>query len=363
MSLSQEQWRNATTIYQVGRKMGMSTRDIQIALITAMQESRLRNLRYGDRDSQGLFQQRPSQGWGSVAQVTDPVYASKKFYSTLRGLGERRYRMSMTQAAQAVQRSAYPDAYAKHIGLVRSIFPSVASRAGAKVTDMDGRPYGVGNAFQPMDSTARGFDPQTISLGTPELSSLDTANEGISTVDVSPLAANYGTPQEQAPLPGMPAAPLPSGGQAPPAWATPIGYGTNQGLMDSGAFGPARGLDGWRRAVVDAAESRLGDPYVWGGTRPGAFDCSGLIQWAYARAGKTLPRVSYAQANSGKRVGLSGLRPGDLVAWDNSSRNNGADHIAIYIGGGRIVEAPRPGLSVRTRKLGRNEGAWGVRMG
>ena len=72
--------------------------------------------------------------------------------------------------------------------------------------------------------------------------------------------------------------------------------------------------------------------------------------------------MSYQQANYGSRVGLNKLRPGDLVAWDNSSRNNGADHIAMYIGNGRILEAAKPGTSVRIRKLGHNEGAWGVRI-
>lgn len=56
------------------------------------------------------------------------------------------------------------------------------------------------------------------------------------------------------------------------------------------------------------------------------------------------------------------MQAGDLVAWDNSSRNNGADHIAIYLGGGLIAEAPRPGVALRVRKLGDNEGAWGVRV-
>jgi len=67
----------------------------------------------------------------------------------------------------------------------------------------------------------------------------------------------------------------------------------------------------------------------------------------------------------GKRVGLDKLQVGDLVAWDNSSRNRGADHIAIWLGDGRIIEAPRPGLSVRIRELGDDDlkdGVWGVDM-
>lgn len=101
---------------------------------------------------------------------------------------------------------------------------------------------------------------------------------------------------------------------------------------------------------------------MWGGTSPNGFDCSGFVQYVYKQMGIDLPRVSFQQANAGRRVGLGELAPGDLVAWDNSSRNQGADHIAIYVGGGLIAEAPRPGVPLRIRSLGRNEGAWGVKI-
>jgi hypothetical protein len=83
--LTGEQVGNARTIAQVGYERGLPERAVVIALATAMQESRLRNLDYGDRDSLGLFQQRPSQGWGTPAQVQDPVYAAGKFYDGLVG--------------------------------------------------------------------------------------------------------------------------------------------------------------------------------------------------------------------------------------------------------------------------------------
>jgi cell wall-associated NlpC family hydrolase len=114
--------------------------------------------------------------------------------------------------------------------------------------------------------------------------------------------------------------------------------------------------------IVALAQQFVGTPYVWGGTSPDGFDCSGLVQYVYGKLGVQLPRISADQARAGVAVPLRQLRAGDLVAWDNSSRNNGADHIAIYIGGGMIVEAPRPGTSVRVRKLGSNEGARGVRV-
>lgn len=114
--------------------------------------------------------------------------------------------------------------------------------------------------------------------------------------------------------------------------------------------------------VIAAARSLIGTPYKWGGTSTSGVDCSGLVQLAYKAIGINMPRVSYQQAGAGRRVGIGELQPGDLVAWDNSARNNGADHIAIYIGDGQIIEAPRPGERVRIRRLGKNEGAWGVRI-
>jgi cell wall-associated NlpC family hydrolase len=122
-------------------------------------------------------------------------------------------------------------------------------------------------------------------------------------------------------------------------------------------------VDNTDNAIVDYAKQFVGTPYVWGGTNlKEGVDCSGLIQSVYRQFGIELPRVSFQQATAGKRIGLNELKPGDLVAWDNSSRNNGADHIAIYAGNGKIIEAARPGTNVRIRKLGDNEGAWGVRI-
>jgi soluble lytic murein transglycosylase-like protein len=107
-------------------------------------------------------------------------------------------------------------------------------------------------------------------------------------------------------------------------------------------------------AVVAEARKYLGVPYVWGGTDPAkGLDCSGLVQVVYKNLGYDLPRVSYQQAQSGRAVegGLANARPGDLIAWDNSSRNNGVDHIAIYIGDGKMIEAPRPGANVRIAEV------------
>jgi hypothetical protein len=110
------QHNNAKTIIQVGQALGMSKRGLVVALATAMQESQLYNVGHlgakNDHDSIGLFQQRPSRGWGSAAQVTDPVYSATAFYLALRRVSGWES-MQVTVAAQRVQRSAYPNAYAQ----------------------------------------------------------------------------------------------------------------------------------------------------------------------------------------------------------------------------------------------------------
>ncbi|NUT34281.1 MAG: hypothetical protein HOV79_14530 [Hamadaea sp.] len=128
LGLDETQLANARTIVEVGRDLGLSQRAQIIAVATAMQESALYNLAStalpesydyahegdgSDHDSVGLFQQRPSAGWGTVAQIMDPQYAAKAFYDVLVTV-DGWQSMALTAAAQSVQVSAYPDAYAKH---------------------------------------------------------------------------------------------------------------------------------------------------------------------------------------------------------------------------------------------------------
>lgn len=127
------------------------------------------------------------------------------------------------------------------------------------------------------------------------------------------------------------------------------------------ALAPASGK---RQAVIDFALEKLGMRYVWGGDSDaeGGYDCSGLLFYAFAKAGIDMPRVSMDQATKGKRVSLTDLKPGDLVAWENNPRQSGADHIALYLGNGEILEAPNSKNRIRRRKLRANEGAWGVKL-
>lgn len=128
-----------------------------------------------------------------------------------------------------------------------------------------------------------------------------------------------------------------------------------------------------REQVIQYALEKLGKLYVWGGESDaeGGFDCSGLLYYAFKKAGVDMPRVSYGQAKRGKRVGIDQLQAGDLVAWDSNPSIPGADHIALYLGNGEILEAPSTWVvvngkrvrgKVRRRKLGANEGAWGVKL-
>ena len=113
VDLSTEQAENATLISAIAVRRGMPARAASIALATAYQESKLRNLDHGDRDSVGLFQQRPSQGWGTAAQIQRPAYAINKFYDELQKINGYQ-QMRITEAAQKVQRSGFPEAYADH---------------------------------------------------------------------------------------------------------------------------------------------------------------------------------------------------------------------------------------------------------
>jgi hypothetical protein len=120
VDLTPEQAHNATVIAALGVRRGLPARAVSIAFATAYQESKLRNLDHGDRDSLGLFQQRPSQGWGTSSEVQDPYHATNAFYDALAKV-DGFQTMRITEAAQKVQRSGYPEAYEPHAADARAL--------------------------------------------------------------------------------------------------------------------------------------------------------------------------------------------------------------------------------------------------
>jgi cell wall-associated NlpC family hydrolase len=125
----------------------------------------------------------------------------------------------------------------------------------------------------------------------------------------------------------------------------PLGVGTApSGAAVSGAAMAAAQLT----AALRAAESRRGLPYSWGAAGPAAFDCSGLVQWAFAQAGVSMPRVAADQARAGPAVPASQLQPGDLLFYHTDPTDPGyISHVAIYLGNGWMIQAPQPGMDVQ----------------
>ncbi len=100
--------------------------------------------------------------------------------------------------------------------------------------------------------------------------------------------------------------------------------------------------------ALRAAESRRGLPYVWGAAGPASFDCSGLVQWSFAQAGISMPRVAADQARAGQAIPVSQLQPGDLLFYHTDPTDPGyISHVAIYLGNGWMIQAPQPGMDVQ----------------
>jgi hypothetical protein len=124
-----EQAENASLIAAIGGQRGLPARAVSIALATAYQESKITNIEHGDRDSLGLFQQRPSQGWGTEDQILDPVYSINRFFDELVKIDDYES-MRITEAAQAVQRSGFPEAYDDHAEDARALASALAGHSG-----------------------------------------------------------------------------------------------------------------------------------------------------------------------------------------------------------------------------------------
>ncbi|MER7336780.1 C40 family peptidase [Streptomyces sp. NPDC000075] len=284
-----EQIPNAKTIQATGVAMKVPVHGQIVALATALQESGLKNLNYGDRDSLGLFQQRPSQGWGTAEQVRDPVHASTKFYEGLLQVSGWES-MTVTQAAQAVQLSGFPDAYAKWEPLATALQKAIAPTLSK----------------EPASDTGSGGVVRTAGCG--------SGGEG----------TQFGP---------IPAGALPDGYKIPtdalPAVQTAIRWGLGQ-------LGTPYQWGG------ECTDPRGPDPM-------GRCDCSSLMQMAYRAAGVSLTRTTYTQVNEGAAASADALRPGDLLF----TRGTAAvpEHVGMFIGSGLVLHAPRTGDVVKISTL------------
>ncbi len=173
-----EQASHAATIAAVAEQRGLPARAVTIALATAYQESKLLNIDYGDRDSLGLFQQRPSQGWGTPEQVQDPVYAAGRFYDELVKLPGYT-EMPVTEAAQAVQRSAFPTAYADHEADARVLASALTGWSPAALSCVVRH-----GSFDAQTADASGFTPRAQAVAA-DLRTVFGADTPISTYQTS----------------------------------------------------------------------------------------------------------------------------------------------------------------------------------
>ncbi|SFB53377.1 hypothetical protein SAMN05216266_11725 [Amycolatopsis marina] len=236
--LTAEQLGHAASIVAVGKQMQVPNYGWVIAIATAIQESGLRNLTYGDRDSLGLFQQRPSQGWGTPEQILTPSYAATQFYNHLLTVPNWRH-MDLAEAAQAVQRSGFPDRYAAHEHRARQIVGAVA---GVSCANPTGAPGHIRTDWPPEQATER--DPTSNGRITPRTLALIHA---LRTVGMTGTGLSC-----HAPRPANPASDHPKGR------ACDIMFNPHD---------PASIADGWRAANwLTTHQAHLGVRYlIWQG--------------------------------------------------------------------------------------------------
>ncbi|WP_026126973.1 C40 family peptidase [Nocardiopsis xinjiangensis] len=137
--------------------------------------------------------------------------------------------------------------------------------------------------------------------------------------------------------------------QTPSSPPTPSAERVHQSLADATV-----------EEAINAAESQAGTPYAWGGTGPDSFDCSGLVQWAFGEAGIDLPRITYDQVAQGSKISYDNAQRGDILYWSDGGP---AYHVAIYLGDGRMIDAPNSGGQVGERDVHHANLAGAVRLG
>jgi len=286
--LDAEQLANAQAIVATTAQKHLPARAAVIAVATALQESSLRNLPHGDRDSLGLFQQRAT--WGPSNLRLDPAASTGLFLDALEKVPGWPA-LPTAVASEQVQHSAFPGAVAK--------WEPAASALVAKY-----------------------WPPATVTAAVP-----------------SAAASPATTTATATDCPGQGS----DGMSLPGTTASPAGY--------------AAPSSGPQAIVARFALAQLGEPYVWGATGPDAWDCSGLTMAAWAAAGVTLPRTTFAQVLTGSPVtSATGLQPGDLIftaGLDGTPSSPG--HVGLFLGDvdgvPSLIHAPRTGRPVQIQAV------------
>jgi hypothetical protein len=255
--LNDEQRNIVAQIISIGQQRELPPLAWQIAIQAGMTESGLRPLNYGDRDSLGIFQMRPSMGWGTEAQVVDPTYAINKFYDVLLKVPDWENRRP-GDSAQAVERSAFPDRYHNWEAMAAFLLSELG-----QISDPAG-----------------------------------------------------------------------------------CGAGAGEFLVASNAAGVA----------IEFTKQQLGEPYLWGGNGPDAWDCSGILVKAFAAANIKIPRVANDQyEKGGAHLPVRDAQPGDLIFWAyNRADPRSVHHVGMYLGGDEYIHAPQTGDVVKISKMNWN---------
>ena len=330
LDLDAEQLANAAVIVTTTANAGMPGQGAVIAVATALQESSLRNLASGDRDSLGLFQQRAS--WGSAPARLDPAAATALFLAALDAVPDWQL-LTVTVASDRVQHSGYPWAVARWepaaTALTVRYWPTTAPEPR--------------HAAAPPASTA-----PTTPLTTPPT----TPPTAAPTAATSAAGSALSTPPTAAPpasRPAPPSAAAASGELCPGRGGDNTSTAVGITALPPGYQGPT---DAQQATVVAFALEQLGKPYVWGAAGPDSWDCSGLTMRAWGAAGVALPRTTFQQVLAGTPVSSpAALAPGDLIftaGLDGTAANPG--HVGMYIGAvdgaPSLVHAPRTGKNV-----------------
>lgn len=351
--LSSRQIANAQKIVDVAADLGLPKRAAEIALATAIQESSLTNSRSGN-GTYGLFQQQPSQRWGTKRQVTTPTYATRSFYARLVAIPDWE-RMPLNKAAALVQhpREDLRDAYANHEPLAKALVARLWKKGTpttavsiVKSDDVRTSIEAAAGLGVPRDMVVA--DVAAALAGQNSREQLDPEEMRKRADAIVTSVARQLCRELQAKLDDLATEPTPG-----------------SGVPTSG-----------RAAIaVRAALSMIGVPYSWGGGGPNGpsfgvgrgartkgFDCSGLTEYAWSKAGVSIGSSTGPQWRAGKHVSRSDLQPGDLVFFATNPRDpNTIHHVGLYIGNGQMVHAPHTGSRVQIASISRSDYAGAVR--